>query len=297
MAVSKSNIVRSVSKDLGWTLKKSRHTVDVLLDIIKNTLQTHEQIAIRGFGKFFIQHRKARRLRHPASGRIIQVPPKRVVGFKSFKGLRDKINADPTFLNVSDLYKPTRPPARKNRFTSANLKKHLTDYKIWIESEGLNGKAIDFSLAKLANTDLYAAYLSRVNFKCADLEGADLSDADLYEANLQGANLRGAILAWANLDGAQLQRASLERADLRWANLEGANLTAANLRWANLEGANLKGVKLNEANIYGAKLNNTDMQGTNFTGIKLDPDTSFNLPKTILQKYSHTFVVSEWEPN
>ena len=115
---------------------------------------------------------------------------------------------------------------------ASKLKEILDQHKIWIESNGVQGKC----------ADLENAYLCGAN-----LINADLGGAILCIANLQGANLRGAKLTGANLYGA-----SLRDADLTGANLSGANLGYANLGYANLEGANLIGASLEGANLEGA---------------------------------------------
>jgi nucleoid DNA-binding protein len=278
MTLIKADIIRAVSDRTGFTRKKSRHTVNTLSEIIKSTLESGEPIRINHFGKFDVKEKMARRWRSPFSGTVMTLPAKRVVSFKCFKRLKDKINAV------------------KERVKSDKLKKILENHRRWLDSEGQKGQRAILAKAALAEADLYAAYLSRVNLQGADLRGADLSEADLYEANLQDTNLVDAILEWASLDGANLQGASLQGADLRWANLEGSNLTGANLRWANFEGANLKGAKLREADLYGTNLRNTDMEGAILTGIKLDYETQINLPKTIFDKYRQTFRVLEWSP-
>ena len=115
---------------------------------------------------------------------------------------------------------------------ASKLKEILDQHKIWIESNGVQGKCADLENAYLEDANLINAYL----------EGAILCIA-----NLQGANLRGAKLTGANLYGA-----SLRDADLTGANLTGANLHSANLNDASLEGANLIGASLEGANLEGA---------------------------------------------
>ena len=111
------------------------------------------------------------------------------------------------------------------------LKKILDQHKIWIESNGVQGKC----------ADLENAYLCGANLINADLEGAILCIANLQGANLNGAKLTGANLYGASLRGANLTGANLIGADLEDANLEDANLGYANLIGADLEDANLEG--------------------------------------------------------
>ncbi len=115
------------------------------------------------------------------------------------------------------------------------LKKILADHKLWLETDGKEGKKAD-----LAETDL-----QRANFRGAKLQGADLQGADLREADLRGANLGGANLQGADLRRANFQDASLDNAILRDANLQDADLTKVKgLLAGQLAGANVSGAKL-----------------------------------------------------
>lgn len=78
-----------------------------------------------------------------------------------------------------------------------NIKKVLSNHKLWLETCGKEGMR------------------------------ADLHGADLHGAGLRGADLHGADLRWADLSGADLRGADLRGADLRWANLQWANIDYA----------------------------------------------------------------------
>ncbi len=297
MTLIKANISGAVSDHTGFSKKKSRHTVNTLIEIIKSTLESGENIKLSHFGKFDIKAKKARRWRSPFTHKIMMLPPRRVVTFKCFKRLKDRLNAEPIGTEKSELSQSTTRTTPARLLKPDELKKILNDHRRWLESEGKKGKRANLAYAKLKEADLYAACLSGINLQGADLQGADLSEADLYGANLQDANLDDAILGWASLDGAKLQRASFQGADLRWANLEGTKMEGANLRFANLEGANLKGARLSEADLYGAHLRNTDMVGAILTQIKLDYVTQLNLPKGIFDEYGQTFQILQWSPS
>ena len=288
MTLTKTNIIGAVSDRTGFTMKKSRHSVNTLIEIIKRTLESGEKIKVGHFGKFEVKEKKRRRCRHPRTGAEMMVPARRVVAFKSFKRLKDRINAEPDEIYLENLTQTSKHAARAGPISSKDLKKIFDDHRRWLDSEGQSGEKATLIGARLVKADLYGLRLSRINLHGADLRGADLSEADLYEANLEDAKLNDAVLEWASLDGASLKGADLQGADLRWANLEGTNLTGANLRSADFEGANLKGAKLCEADLYGTNLRNTDMQGAVLTKIKLDYETQLNLPKPVFEKYRQT---------
>lgn len=296
MTLTKANIIGSVSDCTGFTKKRSRHSVNCLIEIIKQTLESGERIKISHFGKFDIKEKKARPWRSPFNGKTVMLPPRRVVIFKAFKRLKDKINTQPIGIEPQAHSRAKVRPIRTGTLIKDELKKILSDHERWLDSHGRSGEKAVLKHAALARADLFAAKLSFVDLQGADLREALLSEADLYDANLRQANLADAVLDWASLDYAKLQRASLQAADLRWANLEGANMSGCNLRFANLEGANLKDAKLIGANLYGTNLKNTDFKGAILAKIKLDYETQLNLPKTIFDKYRQTFRILEWSP-
>ncbi len=296
MTLTKTNIIGAVSDRTGFTMKKSRHSVNTLIEIIKSTLESGENIKISHFGKLEIKEKKRRGWRSPFTGAEMILPPKRVVTFKSFKRLKDRINAEPGVIYQDKVAQTSDRAVHTGAINSKDLKKILDKHRRWLDSKGKSGEKATLTGARLVRADLYGRRLSWINFQRADLQGADLSEADLYETNFEDAKLNYAILEWASLDGASLKRADLQGADLRWANLEGANLTGANLRFADFEGANLKGAKLCEADLFGTNLRNTDMVGAVLTGIKLDYETQLNLPRAVFNKYCQTFQLMDWSP-
>jgi len=296
MSLTKTDIIGAVSDRTGFTKKKSHRCVTTLIEIIKRTLESGENVKIWHFGKFDIKEKKARPWRSPFTGNIMMLPPRRVVVFKAFKRLTDKINEPSGGIETVELSDAKISPDRKGAFKKDELKKILADHRQWLDSHGENGEKAVLSHAALVGADLYAAKLSFSDLQGADLRQAVLSEADMDDANLRSTNLADAILDWASLDGAKLQQASLQGADLRWANLEGANLAGANLRFANLEGANLKDAKLTEADLYGANLRNTDMKGAILNNIKLDYENLLDLPRTAFNEFRQTFMVVEWSP-
>jgi integration host factor subunit alpha len=91
MALTKSEIVASVH-DLGFTKKKSVEVIESLLEIIKRTLESSEDVLISGFGKFCVKDKAKRRGRNPATGEDLMLRGRRVVTFKCSGKLRHKID-------------------------------------------------------------------------------------------------------------------------------------------------------------------------------------------------------------
>lgn len=93
MALTKNDIVAKVN-DLGFTKKRSIETVESLLEIIKDTLESGDDVLVSGFGKFCVKEKKKRRGRNPATGSDLILRERKVVTFKCSGKLRNKINQD-----------------------------------------------------------------------------------------------------------------------------------------------------------------------------------------------------------
>ena len=91
MALTKSDIVASVH-DLGLTKKKSVKVIESLLEIIKRSLESSEDVLVSGFGKFCVKDKAKRRGRNPATGEDLMLRGRRVVTFKCSGKLRHKID-------------------------------------------------------------------------------------------------------------------------------------------------------------------------------------------------------------
>ena len=92
MALTKADIIESVQQQLGFTQKKSTDLVEQLIEIMKSTLASGEDVLISGFGKFCVNEKKERRGRNPATGDSMMLRPRRVVTFKCSGKLRRRVN-------------------------------------------------------------------------------------------------------------------------------------------------------------------------------------------------------------
>ena len=72
--------------------KQSVQLVEILLDLIKRSLESGEDVLLSGFGKFCVKEKKQRRGRNPSTGDNMILEPRRVVTFTCSRKLRDKIN-------------------------------------------------------------------------------------------------------------------------------------------------------------------------------------------------------------
>lgn len=90
--LTKAVIVESVQNQLGLPKKECVEMVETLLEIIKSSLASGEDVLISGFGKFSLKDKKARRGRNPDTNEDLMLEPRRVATFKCSGKLRDRIN-------------------------------------------------------------------------------------------------------------------------------------------------------------------------------------------------------------
>jgi len=89
MTLTKVHLVESIAEQNGFTKKQSTETVETILEIIKSSLASGEDVLISGFGKFCVKEKRERRGRNPATGEDMVLASRRVVTFKCSGRLRD----------------------------------------------------------------------------------------------------------------------------------------------------------------------------------------------------------------
>ena len=94
MTLTKTNIVEAVAEQIGFPKNKSAELIENLLEIIKRTLESGEDVLVSGFGKFCIKDKHQRRGRNPATGEDMILEPRKVVTFRCSARLRNKINGN-----------------------------------------------------------------------------------------------------------------------------------------------------------------------------------------------------------
>jgi len=92
MTLTKAQIVESIQNQTGFPRNSSSEIVETLLEIIKRTLASGEDVLISGFGKFCVREKNERKGRNPATGENMMLAPRKVVTFKCSGKLRDRVN-------------------------------------------------------------------------------------------------------------------------------------------------------------------------------------------------------------
>lgn len=89
--MTKKEIVKQISEELGLTQLKTKEIVQKTFDAIVETLLSEKRIELRNFGVFEVKRRKARKARNPRTGERVDVEPKNVVIFKPGKEMEERV--------------------------------------------------------------------------------------------------------------------------------------------------------------------------------------------------------------
>jgi len=89
--VTKKEIVKAISEEIGMTQLKTKEIVQKTFDAIVKTLIAEKRIELRNFGVFEVKKRAARKARNPRTGAKVFVPEKFVVTFKPGKEMEEKV--------------------------------------------------------------------------------------------------------------------------------------------------------------------------------------------------------------
>ena len=91
MTLTKAQIVEEIRQRNGFSRKKSIETVEAMLEIMKESLASGENVLISGFGKFCVKEKRERKGRNPATGESMKIPEANIPKFKPGKKLKDAV--------------------------------------------------------------------------------------------------------------------------------------------------------------------------------------------------------------
>jgi integration host factor subunit beta len=89
--VTKKEIVKAISEEIGLTQLKTKEIVQKTFDAIIDTLVEDRRIELRNFGVFEVKKRAARKARNPRTGERVDVAEKYVVTFKPGKEMEERV--------------------------------------------------------------------------------------------------------------------------------------------------------------------------------------------------------------
>lgn len=90
--MKKSDLVDAIADKAHLPKATAQTIVEDVFELIADGLAKGEDIDLRGFGRFSVRDSAARSGRNPQTGEAIQIPARRVPGFKPGKELKERVN-------------------------------------------------------------------------------------------------------------------------------------------------------------------------------------------------------------
>ncbi len=91
--MTKGDIIESVYEKLGGFSKKEvSELVDMVFEVMKDTLQDGDKVKVSGFGNFVVKAKNQRVGRNPKTGDEITISARRVLSFKPSQVLKKSLN-------------------------------------------------------------------------------------------------------------------------------------------------------------------------------------------------------------
>ena len=90
--MTKADLIENIYEKVGLSKEESSRIVELVLEILKETLENGGKVKISGFGNFVVRAKRPRRGRNPQTGDEIQITARKVLTFKSSPILKKALN-------------------------------------------------------------------------------------------------------------------------------------------------------------------------------------------------------------
>jgi DNA-binding protein HU-beta/integration host factor subunit beta len=91
--MTKKEIARMISDEVGLTHQKTQEVVQRFLDVLVEVLATEGQVELRNFGVLKVKDRRARVCRNPRTGEQLVVPDRPAISFKAGKEMQERVES------------------------------------------------------------------------------------------------------------------------------------------------------------------------------------------------------------
>ncbi len=91
MSLTKASIIERVYKEANFSKKEATDLVEMVFNIIKDTLAKGEKVKISGFGNFSIRDKGNRIGRNPQTGESMTISARRVLTYRPSQILKEDI--------------------------------------------------------------------------------------------------------------------------------------------------------------------------------------------------------------
>ena len=90
--MNNKEFISELSNRTGLSQKDATARTNAVITMITEALMGEDEVSVVGFGNFEVRKKLERVVVNPTTKQRMLVPPKMVVGFRSFSSLKDKVN-------------------------------------------------------------------------------------------------------------------------------------------------------------------------------------------------------------
>ncbi|MGL9735818.1 MAG: nucleoid-associated protein HU-beta [Symbiopectobacterium sp.] len=90
--MNKSQLIDKIAADADISKAAAGRVLDAIIGSVTDSLKAGDDVALVGFGTFFVRERAARTGRNPRTGKEISIPAAKVPGFRAGKSLKEAVN-------------------------------------------------------------------------------------------------------------------------------------------------------------------------------------------------------------
>ncbi len=90
--MTKSDLVEAIKNGTSMCKTDAVDTLETLLEIVKDTLVSGEDLKVSGFGKWVVKGKNDRIGRNPQTGKAITIEGRKVLTFKPSATLKKRVN-------------------------------------------------------------------------------------------------------------------------------------------------------------------------------------------------------------
>lgn len=91
LTLNKGELITAIAEKTPVAKKDVEQVINGFIETVGDTLQQGEDVTLVGFGSFIVKDQAARVGRNPATGEPLEIPAKKVPGFKAGKPLKEKL--------------------------------------------------------------------------------------------------------------------------------------------------------------------------------------------------------------
>ena len=89
--MTKADIVNEIAKSTGFDKSQVLETLELFMEIVKDSLSNDKNIYLRGFGSFIVKTRSQKTARNISQGTTIIIPEHKIPAFKPAKVFMEEV--------------------------------------------------------------------------------------------------------------------------------------------------------------------------------------------------------------